>query len=155
MADFITRDKGFIPQSVYEDFQDNLRNLIFRKEYDEGAVWALACYKETNRLTFSELADFYKDKVQCVEPSEVVRLVNAVRGRVETPKRKSVTVSVNVDLYYEIDTTHLPTWMNGEGVASAVEEAFGDVERATFDSFSSVLQQAPSEVIIHSFNYDP
>lgn len=164
MAYFISRDPKFISQQVYEAFQADLHSLLNKKQYDESAVWYLACYKEINGLTFAELANRYENYKEATVPTEIVKLFNKVKGvdaptstnapaHFETPPRKPVTVRVNVDLYYEIDTKNLPVWMNGDAITKAVEEAFEDAGSPTFASLSSVLNQAPKEVIINEFAF--
>ena len=68
----------------------------------------------------------------------------------------TVTVRINVDLYFEIDTTNLPEWLSGDAITKAVETAFDDAGTAKWGSFCSegVLKQAPTEVVINSFAYD-
>jgi hypothetical protein len=178
MEYFETKDTFLATERVYRTFQDNLRkHFILDGAYREDDVWNLMCYKADLGLTFDSLIQQY-EKSQAT--SQVGVLFNALRfgcatshedlakeapetqrKRIEntypeTPLRKPVTVKVNVDLYYEIDTKNLPVWMNGDAIAKAVEGAFEDAGPANWGSFTNlgVLKQAPSEVIINHFDLD-
>lgn len=177
MEYFETKDAFLAPERVYRTFQDNLRkHFILDATYREDDVWNLMCYKADLGLTFDVLIQEY-EKSQAT--SQVRTLFNALRFgcatspddlakevfetdrmRIEhfypeTP-RKPVTIRINVDLYYEIDTKHHPAWLGEDAIAKAVEMAFEDAGPANWGSFTNlgVLKQAPSEVIINNFGLD-